>query len=206
MLESVLRPLFDRLIFQPITHVLVKRTAVSPNTVTLLAAITGCAAGVFITKGHTLLPLLLLILSGVCDCLDGCVSRAREQSSALGTVYDIVADRLVEFSLVAGFYAADPIHRAGVSIALLGSILLCVTSFLIVSLFSTQNNTQKSFHYSPGLIERPETFVFFGLMLVLPRYYKELAIVLTLLIALTTVIRLLQFRRQAVRLYDHAAT
>ena len=79
---------------------------------------------------------------------------------------------------------------------MLGSILLCVTSFLVVGIFS-ENSSKKGFYYSPGLIERLEAFIFFICMLVLPMYFEALSIIFTILVVMTTVIRVMQFRTQS---------
>lgn len=66
----------------------------------------------------------------------------------------------------------------------LGSMLLCITSFLVVGIF-TENQSQKSFHYSPGLMKRAEAFSFFIAMMIWP-----------------AIIRLVQFYNQQ---YDRLA-
>lgn len=75
---------------------------------------------------------------------------------------------------------------------MLTSILLCVTSFLVVGIF-TEKQTEKSFYYSPGLIERGEAFFFFILMILFPSYFVLLSSLFILLVLLTTAIRVVQF-------------
>ena len=73
---------------------------------------------------------------------------------------DISSDRLVEFAIVFGLLIIDPSTRAIPAALMLGSILVCVTTFLIVGMF-TDNHTQKSFFYDVGLMERAEAFFVF---------------------------------------------
>ena len=77
---------------------------------------------------------------------------------------------------------------------MLGSILLCITSFLVVGIF-TPNHSSKSFHYSPGLIERAEAFLFFIVMIFVPYYFTFFAFLFATLVALTALIRLWQFSK-----------
>ena len=100
---------------------------------------------------------IFLVFSGFLDTLDGSIARHRKMSSDSGAVFDITADRLVEFAVILGLYFVDPSQRGLYSLLMLGSILICITSFLVVGM-SLQNKTEKSFFYSPGLIERTKPF------------------------------------------------
>jgi archaetidylinositol phosphate synthase len=69
---------------------------------------------------------------------------------------------------------------------------ICVTTFLVVGIF-TKNDSQKSFFYSPGLIERAEAFIVFSLMILLPFTFSVLAWGFIALTFLTAFLRLWQF-------------
>ena len=133
-------------------------------------------------------------MTGFLDTLDGSLARHLKTTSPKGTVFDITSDRLVEFSIILGLYAFDPTHRALGTLLMLGSVLICVTSFLVVGIFE-DNQTEKGFHYSPGIMERAEAFLFFGAMILFPSYFMILAILFTSLVFLTAVIRLSQFSK-----------
>ncbi|WBV63947.1 CDP-alcohol phosphatidyltransferase family protein [Legionella pneumophila 130b] len=105
------------------------------------------------------LAISLLLLSGYCDTLDGTIARLTNHSSDWGSVLDIMTDRVVEVGVVFALWAINPNERGLGSLLMMASILLCITSFLVVGIFKT-NDSEKSFHYSPGLIERAEAFVF----------------------------------------------
>lgn len=143
------------------------------------------------------LPLgacLLLALSGICDLLDGMAARATHSTSNFGCTLDIVSDRVVEFAVVMALYQVDREGRAVPCLWMLGAILVCVTSFLVVSLFSAKTS-QKSFAYSAGLMERTEAFLFFFAMFLLPDFFYLLAPLFTALVFATALIRMAQFRR-----------
>ena len=124
--------------------------------------------------------------------LDGSLARFQGCVSAKGAVLDITADRLVEFAVILGLYLYAPEARAIGSLMMLGASFLCVTSFLVVAIFET-NQGMKSFHYSPGIIERAEAFIFFGLMMLIPQSFIWLSMLYTALVFLTAFIRVYQF-------------
>jgi archaetidylinositol phosphate synthase len=192
MLEQSIRQYYQVTLVNPLVQMIGHK--ISPITVTLLAGVFGILFIPFLLTGHTIWAVACLLFSGYLDTLDGSLARHQNTSSPLGSVLDIMADRFVEFSVILAFYLADPIQHGLAAMLMLGSILLCITSFLVVGIF-TPNETQKSFHYSPGLIERAEAFVFFIVMTLVPHYFKLLAFLFVGLVLLTATIRLLQFAK-----------
>lgn len=168
-----------------------------PTHITALAALTGLLVPLFLYLHMPYPALLALAFSGLCDILDGAFARKYNKTSPLGAAFDITSDRLVEFATVLGLFLFDP-TRALPCLLMLGSILLCVTTFLIVGVFS-ENDSEKSFHYSPGIMERREAFAFFALMILLPSFFTLLAITFTVLVTLTAFTRLCQFRNNTLR-------
>jgi len=75
---------------------------------------------------------------------------------------------------------------------MMSSLLVCTTGFLAVAIF-TPNTSIKSFHHSPGIVERAELFIFFLAMIWLPNYYTLLACVFTVSVIITGALRLYQF-------------
>ena len=163
----------------------------------------GLVASVFIGANTPFLACFLLLLSGYFDTLDGSFARYTNNTTAIGSACDILADRIVEFVIVLGFYLLDP-TRAIFCILMLGSILICVTSFLVVGIF-TENNSQKNFHYSPGLMERSEAFIFFAFMILFPTFFYPLAGLFTLLVLWTGLYRIKQFAKNSLD-YDASQT
>ena len=135
---------------------------------------------------------IALITSGFFDTLDGSLARSQQATSNRGAVFDIIADRAVEWGVILGLYFYDP-SRSLLCLLMMGSILLCITSFLVVGMFQ-ENTSEKSFHYSPGLMERAEAFIFFSLMILLPQFFTVLAILFVALVLLTAILRAYQFK------------
>lgn len=193
MIDSYLRSPYQTLLVNPVVSLL-SRSGVTPHTLTALALAAGVLICPAIALGHNYLALLLLIITGYLDTLDGTLARLHDATSPTGAVFDIVSDRVVELSVISGLFLVEPTTRGIVSMAMLGSVLICVTSFLVVGIF-TENNSAKSFHYSPGIMERTEAFAFFAAMILLPSMYTGLGALFSLLVGLTAVIRVMQFAK-----------
>lgn len=191
MLESYCKTWYqkyflDSLLAYPVTHKL------SPNFITLLSLLTGISILPALYFNHTIIATLFLLLSGYFDTLDGALARMGERSSPLGTVFDIMSDRMVECSIVLALFSIDPAGRGVWALCMLCSMLICITSFLVVGIFA-QNQSAKSFHYSPGLMERAEAFIFFAMMIWLPAHFISLAVLFSLLVLWTGWNRIKEF-------------
>ena len=195
MLEHYTRRYYQRLLVDPIARLLLKWNYHKPSQITLFAVIVGILAALSLCFNWIVLACVLLLLSGYLDTLDGTLARLSNTNTQFGSVLDIMADRVVEFSMVLALYSVAPSSRATTSLWMLGSFLLCITSFLVVGIF-TQKDGHKGFFYSPGLIERSEAFLFFILMIFIPRWFNFLAGLLTLLVLYTAIIRIWQFYKQ----------
>ena len=191
MLEKYIGKYYQRSLVLPVAT-LCQRLKLHPNTVTFVACLSGLMIPIAIATQHLLIALILLLFSGYLDTLDGALARLRQKQSALGTVLDIICDRIVEFAIVFGLLLVDPINRAIPIALMLGSMLVCVTSFLVVGLF-LENQTEKGFFYHLGLIDRPEAFAFFIAMLLFPHYFTGLAYLFFALVMLTALLRLINF-------------
>lgn len=189
MLDTHGRSLYQRTIVEPSLRLF---KGFSPTEVTIIGIIGGMAIVPLLAFQLSYLAFGMLVLTGFLDTIDGSLARYRNQTTSFGAALDITGDRIVEFSVIFGLYLFQPHERALSCLIMLGSILVCVTSFLVVGIF-TQNQSEKSFHYSPGLMERTEAFILFALMILVPQAFFILAPLFTLLVLLTAVVRLWQF-------------
>jgi len=190
VIDHHLRKSFQKKVIDPI---LPNFSKVSPSLLTILALISGILCSIMIVYGFLFWAIFALIISGLFDVLDGSVARLQGCASAKGSVLDITSDRLVEFFIILGLFIRSPEHGLAFFI-MLGSVLICITTFLVVGIF-IQNEGEKSFHYSPGVIERTEAFILFGLMIVFPSYLVVLTFIFSSLIFLTGFVRLFEFFR-----------
>lgn len=193
MIDSHYRAPYQKWLLSPCVS-LIESTSLSPNQLTILGALFGVATLPSLASSWNGAAAIFLLLSGFLDTLDGTLARRKGQTSPIGAAWDICSDRLVEFAVIFGLYLSAPHERAILCFLMLGSVLLCITSFLVVGIF-VANSTYKSFHYSPGLMERTEAFLFFLAMMLLPSLFSFLALSFTALVTLTACWRLWQFSR-----------
>ncbi len=192
MIENTLRHHYQRFFVAPLAERIKFR--IHPNCVTVIAAVLGLLIIPALYFHQTLLAIILILVSGYCDTLDGTIARLLGQSSDFGCALDICMDRLVELSIILGLFLMDPSGRGLYCLLMLGSSFLCVTSFLVVGVFAL-NDSSKGFHYSPGIMERAEAFGFFIALILLPHFFAFIALLYTGLVLLTSVIRLYEFYR-----------
>lgn len=138
------------------------------------------------------IAVILLILSGYLDTLDGSIARMYNKKTDKGASLDIIFDRFVEFFIILGIYLYDPSNRALICLLMLGSAYICITSFLIVGIL-IDKKTEKSFYYSPGIMERTEVFILFIFMIIFPSFFSYLGISFSVLLFLTGLLRIFQF-------------
>lgn len=196
MIETNLRKTYQKICIDPVLRIKGLQK-VHPIFLTYFAGFLGIGIFPALAFGFPLLAFALLVISGFIDTLDGSLARHYEKSSPEGAALDILSDRVVEFAIILGLYCVDPSSRSLPIIFMLGSILICVTSFLIVGIF-TKNDSEKSFYYSPGIIERAEAFIFFAIMILLPSTFFFLSYLFSFLVFLTAFIRIFQFLKKMI--------
>ena len=188
MIEQKLRPFIQNTLVDRVAKLLANKC--KPNTITLLSFVVGLLSAICVFV-NPYLSIVLLLLSGYFDVLDGSLARLRGSSSDIGTMLDILSDRFVESFMIVAIFAYQP-QLAWIGLLMMMSILVCISSFLLVGIF-TQNDTHKSFYYSPGLIERAETFLFFIAMIIFPSLVFYLGLIYTVLVLWTTGYRCYEF-------------
>ncbi len=194
MIDSYGRTYYQKAIVDPVLPIF---SFISPTMITFFGIVAGISILPLLVIKYTILAFMMLLFSGFLDTLDGSMARFKNQTTQCGAAFDIIGDRMVEFSVILGLYLYEPEIRSLSCLLMLGSILLCITSFLVVGIF-TQNNTEKSFHYSPGIIERGEAFIFFSIMILFPVVFSVVSYLFIGLVFLTTLIRLWQFKRSQI--------
>jgi phosphatidylglycerophosphate synthase len=138
----------------------------SPLGVTVLALVVGLGASVLYLLSFPAAALISLWVSGYLDAVDGALARRTGRVSPLGSFLDVFFDRIVE----AGILLSLGIVHPGSSFPLLCaalSIVLSMTAFLLTGTL-VKKESEKSFFYQSGLMERTEGFIMFSLMWLFP--------------------------------------
>lgn len=192
MMDSYYRQAYQKVCIEPILPFF---NQISPQTLTLLSCLLGIIVCPLVILDFPWIAFLALIISGFLDTLDGSLARYLNLVSSKGAALDIVCDRVVEFAVILGLFFVDANVRAFPSLMMLGSILLCITTFLVVGIF-VENQSMKSFFYSPGLIERGEAFIFFSIMILFPSTFIVAAYLFSALTFFTASFRLWEFMKR----------
>ena len=92
-----------RKLLRPLVNLLVA-ARVAPNTVTVAAVPLSLGAGVLLALGRFVWGGVLVALVGLCDTLDGELSRLAGRESSAGAFLDSVVDRFGEVVTFAGLF------------------------------------------------------------------------------------------------------
>ena len=171
------------------------RAGVGANAVTLVGFALGLWAAWLITQQQYLEGALLILLSRLCDALDGAVARLTQPSDA-GGFLDIALDFLFYASIPLAFAWADPVANALPAAVLLAAFMGTSTSFLAFAVLAAKRgmvNTQypdKAFYFLGGMTEATETLAFFVAMCLWPEAFGGLAYWFAVLCGFTVLTRL----------------
>lgn len=160
---------------------------VSANSITLfglLIAILGTSLYYFNIINYLL--LLFLWLCGLFDVIDGKIANLTTKTS-LGSFLDIVTDRIVEFIFI--FVIATKVEEYFYFFIITGIFYISISVFLTSAIISKDTTENKSFHYSTGITERTETFIFISLLILFIDYYKLIITIFSILVIITIIQR-----------------
>ncbi len=170
-----------------------QQAGVSPDFVTGLGVTMAGACGVAIGLGQFPLAVLLLLLTGLPDALDGAVAKAAGKAGPRGAYLDSVSDRLSDALLFAG--AAW--YLSGTDTPRMAMLPFGV--YIAASLVSYQRAKAESLGYEArgGLMERAERFIVLGFGLLFSPLFVATLWVMLVLTVITVVTRFIKVWRQA---------
>ena len=138
---------------------------VSANAVTVAGCALGLAAAVAIALQAFGLGITLILLSRLCDGVDGALARLTQPTDA-GGFLDITLDFVFYASIPLAFAVADPARNGLAAAALLAAFVGTGTSFLAFAVIvakrqlASTDYPNKSFYFLGGLTEASETLGF----------------------------------------------
>ncbi len=121
---SRLKPVVSTLA-EPVAKVLAA-AGLRPNHLTAAGLVFGSFAALYISLGNIILGAIFVLLSSVCDMLDGALARTQDMVTKFGGYFDSVIDRYVDvlIFLSLGVYGVDWLI---VAIAMSGALLVSYT-------------------------------------------------------------------------------
>jgi CDP-diacylglycerol--glycerol-3-phosphate 3-phosphatidyltransferase len=191
MLDGKFRAPVDRVV-RPLGAML-RRTGISADQLTVLGLGLGFGAGAAIATGRFLLGLILVVLAGLPDLLDGALAKASDSSSQRGAFFDSTVDRITDAALFGGlvwYFAAG-------TTPLLAMLPFAVAS--VAQLISYQRAKAESLGLDAkgGLMERAERVVLLCVGLAFPVILIPVLWLMLALSAVTALQRFVKIWRQA---------
>ena len=188
---------FAQRLIEPVLSRVARRLValkVTANQLTLAGFAIGLLAAALIAQSAYGAGLVLLLLSRLCDGLDGAVARQTKPTDR-GGFLDITLDFIFYAAVVLAFALADPAANALAAAALLVGFMGTGSSFLAFAVVAAKRQMSKpmsigkSFYFLGGLTEGTETLGFFVAMCLWPAQFALLAWVFAGLCAVTTAAR-----------------
>ena len=174
---------------------LLVRAGLSANQMTLTGFGIGLAAAALIGSGQYLVGAGAILLSRLCDGLDGAMARETRPTD-VGGFLDIALDFIFYAAIPLGFAVADPSRNALAAATLLAAFVGTMASFLAFAVLATKRRLDslaypdKSFYFLGGLTEATETLACFMAMCLWPQHFALLAYGFAILCLITTVTRI----------------
>jgi phosphatidylglycerophosphate synthase len=99
------------------------RIGLSPDMLTLISLALGALAAYTIAKGAFVTGVVIILLMGMADVLDGATARAGGTANPYGTVFDHVVDRYAEFMILLGVSLSGAVGAGWAMFALFGMVM-----------------------------------------------------------------------------------
>jgi phosphatidylglycerophosphate synthase len=185
------------LLLRPVTAAAraLARFGISANGLTLLGFAIGLGAAFAIALGAYLSGAALILLSRLCDALDGGVARQTLATDA-GGFLDITLDFVFYASIPLAFAFAHSAANALPAAVLLATFMGTSSSFLAFATLAAKRGMtnaafpDKSIYFLGGLTEATETLAVFLAMCLWPQHFAPLAYGFAFLCAITTASRI----------------
>lgn len=171
------------------------RIGLHADHVTLIGFGIGIAAALSIAFEQFIAGLLLLLVSRLCDGIDGALARLTAPTDR-GSFLDITLDFLFYASIPLAFALARPAVNALPAAVLLAAFIGTATSFLAFATLAAQRGLKsaayptKGIYYLGGLTEGTETLTCFVLMCLWPAQFALFAYGFAALCGVTIAMRL----------------
>jgi CDP-diacylglycerol---glycerol-3-phosphate 3-phosphatidyltransferase len=169
------------------------RRGITADVLTATGLISATACAVLVATGHLHLAVILLIITGLHDLLDGPVAKAAGTASVRGAFFDSVTDRVADALLMGGvswyLVSQHEGHLAVLPLAVLG----------VTALVSYERAKAESLGLSAkgGLMERAERMILLGIALLDSAFVVPVLWAMLVLISITAIARFVKVWNEA---------
>src|ERR1700728_4138671 len=169
------------------------RRGITADVLTATGLVSATGTAVEVATGHLHIAIILLILTGRHDLLDGPVAKAAGTASVRGAFFDSVTDRVADAVLMGGvsWYLVDrgEGHLAVLPLAVLG----------VTALVSYEGAKAESLGLSAkgGLMERAERMILLGIAFLDAAFVVPVLWAMLVLISITAVARFVKVWNEA---------
>lgn len=197
MLDGRARKLIDPLLLTVAGRL--ARMGATPDAITIAAFLIGVAAALSIAFHYWFAGLFLILLSRLCDGLDGAVARLT-RTTDFGGFLDIVLDFAFYGMIPFAFILADPETNGVAGSALILSFYVNGASFLAYSVMAEKHGLKslergdKAIYFTTGLAEASETLFVFVLACLFPAWFAPIAWVFAAICLYTALSRIMLAR------------
>ena len=169
------------------------RAGVTADRLTALGVVMSACAAVAIGSGHTSLGLLLLVLTGLPDALDGAVAKAAGTAGPRGAFFDSVADRVSDAMLLGGVAW----YLAGTHGGLMPLLPMAVLGASLIISYERAKAEALGFNAKGGVMERAERVILLCVGLLFESLLVPVLWVMLVLVTITAVQRFIKVWKQA---------
>ncbi|MBP7791896.1 MAG: CDP-alcohol phosphatidyltransferase family protein [Candidatus Goldbacteria bacterium] len=160
---------FFEIILNPII-VLLNKTGITPNMITIIGLFINILGAYFIIKGNLFWAGIIILFAGIFDMLDGILARKMNKKTKFGGFLDSVTDRVSEGAI----YFSILVYYININLSFNSIIAYCVMflSFLISYIRARAGGLK--IDCEEGIFTRPERIIMLILGLLLNNYFDSL--------------------------------
>jgi CDP-diacylglycerol--glycerol-3-phosphate 3-phosphatidyltransferase len=161
------------------------RHGITADVLTATGLVSATATAVLVATGQLHLAIIMLIITGLHDLLDGPVAKAAGTASVRGAFFDSVTDRVADAVVMFGasWYL---VSRGDGHLALLPMAILGVTSLIS---YERAKAESLGLQAKGGLMERGERMFLFGVGLLSAAIFVPVLWILLVLVSFTAIAR-----------------
>jgi len=161
------------------------KVGISPNTMTILSLLAAIVSGYAYAAKQLVSGVLMMVLMGFLDMLDGAIARAANKETRFGATFDHVIDRYAEFFILFGIISSGYVSWTFGLFALFGMLMASFTRAKAESVGGLKSCTV-------GIAERQEKLLLLISGSILTIVFPEALYYTTLLVGILSHITVVQ--------------